>query len=87
MVKERVPRKLWEYEVIWVSELMPMTHYLENSVNIGTALTNITGKNVDISKYLEFDLYDKIWLKENVVIYPIEPGGCLGIPHRTGGLF
>ena len=27
MVNKRVPRKLWDYGVSWVSELIPMTHY------------------------------------------------------------
>ena len=54
MVKKRVPRKLLDYGVTWVSEVMSMTHSSENSVNVGISLTDTTGETVDISKYLDF---------------------------------
>ena len=86
MVNKRVPRKLWDYGVSWVSEVMTMTHSSENSVNGGITLTNVTGKTVGIPKYLDSGLYDKVWFKDNYGLYPIEPGWWLGISHRTGTL-
>ena len=86
MVKERVPRKLWNYGVSWVSEVMSMTHSSEKSVNGGIPLRNVTGETVDISKYLDFGFYEKFWFKDNSGLSPSEPGRWLGISHQTGRL-
>ena len=86
MLYKRVPRQLWEYGVSWVSEVMSITHYSYNIENGGIPLTNVTGKTVDITEYLDFGLYDKVLLKDNVVISPGEPGRWLWISHWTGML-
>ena len=52
MLKKRVPKQLLEYVVNWVSKAMSMTHSSKNIVNGGITLTKVTGKTVDISKYL-----------------------------------
>ena len=61
MVNKRVPRKLWDYGVSWVSESMLMTHSPANSVNGDIPLKNVTNKTFNISKYLDFSFYDKFW--------------------------
>ena len=86
MVNKEVPRKLWDYGVSWISEVMSMTRSSENGTNVGIPLTNMIGENVDISKYLDFGFYEKLWLKDNVGISPSEPGRWLGISHCTGAL-
>ena len=63
---------------------MSMTHYSANSFNGGITLKNVTGETVDISKYLDFGLYEKSWFKDNSGLSPSEPGRWLGISHSTG---
>ena len=82
-LKKRLQRQLWEYGVSWVSEIMPMPNYSANSANVGIPLTNITIKTVDISKYIDFGFYDKVWFKYNDGMYPSEPWKLLGISHWT----
>ena len=65
---------------------MPITNSSVNSVNGGINLTNVTGKNVDVSEYLEFFFIEKVWFKDNDGISPNEPGRWLRIPHKTGRL-
>ena len=60
MVKKRVPRKLCEYVVSWVSEVVSMTHSSENSANGEILLTNVTINTVNISEYLDFDFHEKV---------------------------
>ena len=48
MVKKIVPSQLWDYGVIWLSEVMSMNHSSSNSVNGFIPLTNMTRKTVDI---------------------------------------
>ena len=61
-----------------------MTNSSANSVNGGIPPTNVTGETVDISKYLDFGFYEKVWFKDNADLYPIEPGKWLVISNRTG---
>ena len=86
MVRKRVPRKLCNYVVSWVSEVMSMTHSSENSFNAGSPQTNMTNETGYIPKYLDFGFYDKSWFKDNTGISPSEPGSWLGISHQTGRL-
>ena len=65
---------------------MPMTHYSENSVSVGIPLTNMNGKTIDTSEYLDFGFNDKVWFKDNDGLYYSEHVRCLGISHRTGRL-
>ena len=81
MVKKMLPRQIWDYGLILVSEVTSKTHSSANSVNGVITLTNVTNKTVDISKYLEFVFYDKVWLKDNACQCPSEPGRWLGISH------
>ena len=46
----------------------------------------MTVKTVDISKYLDFGFYDKVWFKDDAGISPSEPGIYLVISHRKGRL-
>ena len=86
MVNKEVPRQLWDYGVSWVSEVMSIICYSENIFNGGIPLTNVTGKTVDISEYLDSGFYDKFWFKDTSGISPSEYGRWLGISHRTGRL-
>ena len=63
---------------------MSMTQYLSNGVNGGVIVTNFSGETIYISEYLDFGLYDKVWFKDIVGLYPIEPGRWLGVSQRTG---
>ena len=71
MIKKRVPRTSWDHGVIWVSQLMSMTNYLVNSVNGGIPLEKVTRGSVDISIYLDFSFYGKVWFKDSAGISPI----------------
>ena len=63
-----------------------MNHSSENIVNGVIPLKNVPGDTVDISKYLNFSFYDKVWFKDNAGLPPSESGRWLGISHQTGRL-
>ena len=42
--------------------------------DVEITLTNITDKNFNISEYLYFGFYEKLFFKDNDVLSPIEPG-------------
>eukprot|EP00957_Ditylum_brightwellii_P055756 4224760-Ditylum_brightwellii.AAC.1 len=56
---------------------MSMTHSSAGGLGDCIPLTKVTGETVDISEYLDFGFYDKVWLKDNAGLSPQEPGSCL----------
>ena len=51
----------------------------------GFPLENITGETEDISDYLDFVFYDRVWFHENYGLGKRGLGRLLGVSHRTGG--
>ena len=86
MVRKRVPRMLWDYGVIWCSEIMALTHSSAGSIHGGIPLEKVLGETPDISEYLDFGFYDKVWYKDNAGLGEALPGRWLGVSHRTGRL-
>ena len=83
MLKKRETRQLWDYGVIWVSDMMSMTRYLENSDNRGITLTNLTVDTLDNSDNPKFGFYEKFCFKDNYGMSNSEYGRWLGISHQT----
>eukprot|EP00957_Ditylum_brightwellii_P121217 9244363-Ditylum_brightwellii.AAC.1 len=44
------------------------------------------GETVNISEFLDFGFYYKVWFKDNAGLSPQEPGKWLGVSHCTGRL-
>ena len=51
----------------------------------GVSLDNITGETEDISDYLDFGFYDRVWFHENAGLGERGLGCWIGVSHRTGG--
>ena len=84
MIRKRVPQRLWDYGLRWVSEISSLTHSSAGSLNGQIPITTATGETADISEYLDFGFYDAVWFKDNAGLSPNEPGRWLGVSHRTG---
>ena len=74
MVRRRVPRSLWDYGVIWCSEIMSLTYSAAGPLDSGIPRERITGETEDISEYLDFGFYDKVWYKDNAGLSEEKPG-------------
>ena len=70
----------------WCSEIMSVTHSSAGSLHGSIPLESISGETVDISEYLDFGFYDKVWYVDNAGLGPELPGRWLGVSHRTGRL-
>ena len=86
MVRRRVPRPLWDYGVVWCSEIISLTHSTAGPLQSGIPREQITGETEDISEYLDFGFYDKVWYKDNAGLSEELPGRWLGVSHHTGRL-
>ena len=70
----------------WVTEIMFLAHTPAATIDGCIPITEVTGETQDISQYLDFGFYDKVWFKDNAGLSPAEPGRWLGISKSTGRL-
>ena len=86
MHRKRVPKRLWDYSLKWVSEVHVRTLSDATDLKGWTPLEWITGDTVDISEYLDFSFYDWCRYHENAGLGPTMLGRWLGVAHKVGGL-
>jgi hypothetical protein len=86
MVKRNVPKRLWDYGIVWACEIMSLTSNSTFNLDGRTPMEQITGETPDISEYLDFGFYDWIWYKDNAGLGENKIGRWLGIAHRVGNL-
>ena len=51
-----------------------------------TPLKALTGKMADISQYLDFVFYDRVWFKEDAGLGKTKLARFLGVSHQVGSL-
>ena len=86
MIRKRVPTRLWDYGMRWVTDVMSITHTSAGDLNGCIPLSRVTGETVDISEFLDFGFYDRVWYKDNCGLGPQRPGRWLGVAERQGNL-
>jgi hypothetical protein len=58
MTKKNVSRRLWDYGISWVCETGNVIATSSRYADQRTPLEIITGETPDITKYLDFAIYD-----------------------------
>ena len=86
MTKKRVPKRLWDYGIVWICEVMSLTANSNFALEGRTPLEQLTGETPDISEYLDFSFYDWVWYKDNAGVGDNMFGRWLGVSHRVGNL-
>ena len=86
MHKKKVPKRLWGFGLVYESELLSR---MACGRDRRTDYEEVTGDTVDISKWLDFEMYDLVYWIDR----PNKPdtsddvrrlGRWLGISHRVG---
>ena len=86
MVRKQVPTRLWDYGMRWVTDIMSLTYTSSGDINGCVPLSRVTGETPDISEYLDFGFYDRVWYKDNAGLGPQHPGRWLGVADYQGNL-
>ena len=86
MVKCNVPKRLWDYGIVWACEIMCLTSNASFSLEGCTPMEQITGETPDISEYLDFGFYDWVWYKDNAGLRDNCIGCWLGVVHQVSNL-
>ena len=76
MIKNCIPERLWDYGYQWVCNTNALTYTTAgNPLGNGCIpLAQVTGETPDISEFLDFGLYDRVWFKDNAGAPAYEPG-------------
>ena len=86
MTKKQVPRRLWDYGLVWTCETGNLCTSSSRYANKRTAIEIITGETPDISEYIDFGLYDWISYRANAGLGETSIGRWLGVSHKVGQL-
>ena len=63
MIRNKCSKQLWDYGMTWCSEVISLTHSTAGGINEVIPLELVTDETPEISEYLDFGLYDKVWYK------------------------
>jgi hypothetical protein len=86
MSRTRSPKRLWEYCMVYVTDLRNRLALPLPQLNGRTPYEFLTGNTPDISEYLEFEWYQPIWIY-NPATFPEQKrtiGRWIGVAHRVG---
>jgi Reverse transcriptase (RNA-dependent DNA polymerase) len=86
MTKKNVPKRLWDFGLIYESELLSR---MARGNDRRTGYEIITGETPDISEWLDFEFYDLVWWldranKPNFTDSSRRLARWLGVSHRVG---
>ena len=85
MRSSQVPSRLWDYGLVYIAEIQSL---LARGVDQRPGIERVTGKTVDISKWLDFDFFDRVWYwdqkKMDMTDKQARIGRWLDISHRVG---
>ena len=73
MIRTKCPKQLWYYGITLCSEVMSLAHSTTGGINGVIPLERVTGETSDISEYLDFRFYNKVWYKENAGLGELIP--------------
>ena len=85
MRSNQVPSRLWDYGLVYIAEIQSL---LARGVDQRPGIERVTGNTVDISEWLDFDFFDRVWYwdqkKMDMTDEQARIGRWLGISHRVG---
>ena len=86
MTKKKVPKRLWDFGLIYESELLSR---MARGADRRTGYEVVTGQTPDISEWLDFEFYNLVWWldrsdKPNFTENTRRLARWLGVSHRVG---
>jgi hypothetical protein len=85
MRENRVPARLWDYGLVYIAEIQSL---LARGPDQRPGIEKVMGQTIDISEWLDFDFYDRVWYwdqaKTDINNEQARLGRWLGIAHRVG---
>ena len=86
MFRSYWPRSLWCYGIPYHAEIMLIKALFAANLQGRTPLEALTGEMPDISQYLDFGFYDRVWFKKDVRLGETKLARFLGVSHQVRSL-
>ena len=86
MHKKRVPKRVWDYGLVWICETGNLSVSQSHYANGRTSLEAITGETPDNSEYTDFGFYDWVVYHDNAGLGEPYLGRWLGVSHKIGDM-
>jgi len=86
MFKTNCPIRLWSYGIPHIARIMSLTASFSGDLDGRTPVEYVTGETPDISEYLDFGFYDRVWYRDDAGLGETKLGRFLGISHQIGTL-
>ena len=85
MLKKKVPTRLWDYGLVYESNIL---NRIPRGSQQRTGLEVVTGETPDISEWIDFEFYDRVWFYDRKKMEMDDTGRklarWLGVAHRVG---
>jgi hypothetical protein len=85
MARKKVPKRLWDYGLVYEAGVL---NRILRGKSARTGLEIVTGETPDISEWIDFEFYDRVWFYDHKKIEMDSNGKglarLLGIAHRVG---
>ena len=85
MLKKKVPTRLWDYGLMYESNIL---NRIPRGSQQRTGLEIVTGETPDISEWIDFEFYDRVWFYDRKKMEMDDTGRklarWLGVAHRVG---
>jgi hypothetical protein len=85
MHEKNIPRRLWDYGLVYIAEIASIT---TRGLTGRPGMEKILGQTVDISEWLDFDFNDQVWYwdekKSDMNCKQRKLERWLGVAHRVG---
>jgi hypothetical protein len=85
MIRKKVPKRLWDYGLVYEAGIL---NRIPRGNSGRTGLEIVTGETPDISEWVDFEFYDRVWFYDHKKIEMDSTGRrlarWLGIAHRVG---
>ena len=82
MHKKKVPKRLWDYRLVWIIETINLSVSISRYESGRTPLEYITGETTNIIEYLDYTFYDWITYRANSGLGELLLGRWLGVSHK-----
>ena len=81
-----IPRRLSCYGYPYVAKIMQLTASTAGKLQGQKPLELLTGETPEISEYLDFGWYDRVWYKKDTGLEETKIGRFLVLSHKVGSL-
>ena len=85
MAKKKVPSRLWDYGLVYEANIL---NRIPRGSQQRTGLEIVTGDTPDISEWIDFEFYDRVWYYDSKKMDTADTGRrlarWLGVAHRVG---